>query len=225
MSKRISITIDGPAGAGKSTVARKLAEHLGFTYIDTGAMYRAVTYKALREGVDLKDEEALSRVAAAFRFEVAADKDGIPRVYLDGEEVTEEIRSPAVSRNVSLVARVGGVRKEMVRRQREMARNGNVVMEGRDAGTVILPEAEFKFFLTASREERARRRQAELREKGLEVSLEQMAAEIEERDRIDSTREVSPLHPAHDAQIIDCSQLSAEEVVRVILGRIGRSRP
>lgn len=224
MSKGICITIDGPAGAGKSTVARMLARRLGFAYIDTGAMYRALTLKALRAGVDLRDEETLSRIAAAARLEVATDAEGQARVYLDGEEVTTDIRSPEVSRSVSLVARAGGVRKELVRRQREMARNGNVVMEGRDAGTVVLPEAQFKFYLTATVEERARRRLAELREKGLELNLDRVAAEIEERDRLDSSREVSPLRPAHDAQIIDCSQMGAEEVVRVILERIGRSR-
>ena len=242
MSKKIYITIDGPAGAGKSTVARMLARRLGFQYIDTGAMYRAVTLKALRAGVDLNDEAALAGLASSADIQLTGGPgDGeTTRVFLDGEDVTREIRSWEVTRSVSLVARAAGVRKEMVRRQREMAGGGKntkdavtgataadggdaggVVVEGRDAGTVILPEAQFKFFLTASVRERARRRQKDLRGEGREVPLARLEKEIEERDRLDSSREVDPLRLARDAQLIDCSRLSADEVVEMILSRVG----
>lgn len=235
MSKKIYITIDGPAGAGKSTVARMLARRLGFQYIDTGAMYRAVALKALRAGVDLNDEAALADLAASVEIKLADGPEESTRVFLDGEDVTSEIRSLEVTRNVSLVARAAGVRNELVRRQREMAGAGEdtdagtgpetgprgVVMEGRDAGTVILPEAQFKFFLTASAEERARRRQKDLQDEGQEVPLARLKREIEERDRLDSSRKVAPLRPAQDAQVIDCSRLSAAQVVEMIVSRVG----
>ncbi|MCL6447911.1 MAG: (d)CMP kinase [Armatimonadetes bacterium] len=239
MSKKIYITIDGPAGAGKSTVARMLARRLGFQYIDTGAMYRAVALKALRTGVDLNDEAALAELAASAEIRLADGPGGSIRVFLDGEDVTRAIRSLEVTKNVSLVARAAGVRSELVRRQRKMAGAGEntgngtgtgtgdetgppgVVMEGRDAGTVILPEAQFKFFLTASAEERARRRQKDLQDEGREVPLARLKREIEERDRLDSSREVAPLRPAQDAQVIDCSRLSAAQVVEIIASRVG----
>ncbi|MEW6423312.1 MAG: (d)CMP kinase [Bacillota bacterium] len=220
MSKRIYITIDGPAGAGKSTVARMLARRLGFSYLDTGAMYRAVTLKALRSGVDLADEAVLTRLASSINMHLTTDPVEITRVFLDGEDVTREIRSVAVTQNVSLVARAPGVRRAMVRRQRELAGGGDAVIEGRDAGTVIFPEAQFKFFLTASEEERARRRQADFGSAGRNVPLARLRAEIRARDQLDSSREVAPLRPAPDAQVIDCSRLSAEEVVELILSRV-----
>ncbi len=241
MSKKIYITIDGPAGAGKSTVARMLARRLGFQYIDTGAMYRAVALKALRTGVDLNDEAALAGLAASAEIRLVDGPRGTVRVFLDGEDVTRAIRSLEVTKNVSLVARAPGVRSELVRRQRKMAGFGEnagtgtgtsngtgdqtgppgVVIEGRDAGTVILPEAQFKFFLTASAEERARRRQKDLQDEGREVPLDRLKREIEERDHLDSSREVAPLCPAQDAQVIDCSRLSAAEVVEIIVSRVG----
>lgn len=237
-SKKTYVTIDGPAGAGKSTVARMLARRLGFAYLDTGAMYRAVTLKALRAGVDLRDEEALVRLAGDANIQLTTTAGEMTRVFLDGEDVTAEIRSSLVSRSVSLVARVPGVRSEMVRRQRELAGAGSgacagpgngtgngagaggVVVEGRDAGTVILPEAQFKFFLTASEEERARRRLADFKAAGEDVALDRLINEIKERDRLDSSREVAPLQPARDAQIIDCSHLSAAGVVELIVNRV-----
>ncbi len=222
MSKRVCITIDGPAGAGKSTVARMLARRLGYLYVDTGAMYRAVALKALRAGIDLNDAAALAELAASVNIVLTTDPREVTRVFLDGEDVTREIRSPRVSQHVSLVARAAGVRSELVRRQREMARGAGVVMEGRDAGTVILPEAQFKFFLTASEEERARRRQADLKAAGEEVPLARLKEEIKERDFLDSSREVAPLRPAHEAQVIDCSHMRAEEVVEFIISQVRR---
>ncbi|MBE3588720.1 MAG: (d)CMP kinase [Thermoanaerobacteraceae bacterium] len=220
MGPRIAIAIDGPAGAGKSTVAREVARQLGFLYIDTGAMYRALTLKALRLGINPADEPALEALARESRIALTAGSGDGCRIFLDGEDVTEAIREPEVSRHVSLVARVPGVRSNMVRRQREMAENSAVVMEGRDVGTVVLPGAQVKIFLTASPEERARRRQRDLLAKGHHLPLEQLIQEIRERDRLDSSREVAPLVPAPDAWIIDSSHLHTDQVVEMIIGRI-----
>ncbi len=222
MRPRLWIAIDGPAGSGKSTVARMLARRLGLLHVDTGAMYRALTLKALREGVDLQDEEALVELARRTHITLTpACSGGGVRVFLEGEDVTEAVRSPEVSRSVSLVARVPGVRELMVRWQREMAAQwGGVVMEGRDVGTVILPDAQLKVFLTASPEERARRRQQDLLAQGYRVDLERLVQEISERDRLDRSRPVAPLVPAPDAWVIDSSGLTAEEVVEMITARV-----
>ncbi|BAF59798.1 MAG: (d)CMP kinase [Pelotomaculum sp.] len=219
-----NIAIDGPAGAGKSTVARLLSKELGFLYIDTGAMYRAVALKAIRKGVDLADQPGLSRLAAVTSVNLKTDAEGNLRVFLDGEDVTEEIRSPAVSKAVSLVARVPAVRERLVELQRAMASGGGVVMEGRDIGTVVLPDAEIKIFLTASPEERARRRREELAARGYIVDQHQMVNEITERDRIDTTRAAGPLVPAADAEIIDCSSMPVEKVVKMIVARVSAGR-
>ncbi|SHJ21618.1 (d)CMP kinase [Desulfofundulus thermosubterraneus] len=220
MVPRMSVAIDGPAGAGKSTVARELARRLGFLYIDTGAMYRAITLKALRWGLNLTDEESLKALAKESRIELTTDPDRLTRVFLDGEDVTRAIREPEVSRHVSLVASLPGVREIMVRRQREMASCKNVVMDGRDVGTVVLPDAKVKIFLTASPEARARRRQLDLLAQGHHVPLDSLIQEIAERDRQDSCRSVAPLIPAPDAWIIDSSHLSAEQVVEMIAARV-----
>ncbi len=220
MVPKISIAIDGPAGAGKSTVARELARRLGFLYIDTGAMYRALTLKALRRGLNLDDEDSLKALAGESCIELTTDPEHLTRVFLDGEDVTQAIREPEVSRHVSLVARFPGVREVMVRRQREMARCKNVVMDGRDVGTVVLPDAEVKIFLTASPEARARRRQRDLLAQGHNIQLDLLIREIRERDRLDSSRPVAPLVPAPDAWIIDSSHLNAEQVVEMIVARV-----
>lgn len=214
-----NIAIDGPAGAGKSTVAKTVAQRLGFLYIDTGAMYRAMALQALRDGLDLEDRDGLGRLAARTSVQLTVTGDGT-QVLLNGEDVTEEIRSPDVSRSVSLVARVPAVRRRLVELQREMALGGGVVMEGRDIGTVVLPDARIKIFLTASPEERARRRREELARKGYFVDQRQMEEEILERDRIDTSRETDPLTPAPDAEIIDCSSLPVEQVVKMITARV-----
>ncbi|MCL6635929.1 MAG: (d)CMP kinase [Peptococcaceae bacterium] len=214
MVSRINIAIDGPAGAGKSTVAKMVARELGLTYIDTGAMYRALTVQAMRDRIDLNDEAALAGLAV--RTSIIFDEDG--RVLLNGEDVTEAIRRPEVSRCVSLVAKVPGVRKRLVELQRRMAAGGKgVVMEGRDIGTVVLPDAPVKVFLTASPGERARRRREELAAKGIIIDRHKMEEELNERDRIDSSREVDPLAPAPGARIIDCSNLEPGQVMQIIV--------
>lgn len=225
MSQGFKIAIDGPAGAGKSTVAKKLARWLGFLYIDTGAMYRAVTYEALQKGVSLDDEMALTDLARNMNITISVDPDNETAIYVDMREVTRNIREPVVSRHVSLVARVPGVRRALVRLQQQLAAAGGVVMEGRDIGTVVLPNADFKFYLTASPLERAKRRARELEEKGHRIDLDQLAGEIAERDSIDSTRITDPLKPAQDAVIIDCSSVDADQVVQLlaetVTGRMG----
>lgn len=215
------IAIDGPAGAGKSTVARAVARRLCLSYLDTGAMYRALTLAALRQGTDLYDAAALDGLARRVRLDIKNDgPDGQNLVYLDGEDVTEEIRLPEVSRNVSLVARCPQVRQLMADMQREIGRRGGVVMDGRDIGTNVMPDAEYKFFLTASLEERARRRLLELAAKGERLDLPQMMEEIAARDKIDSERECAPLKPAPDAIHIDTTHLSIEDVVSAIVKRV-----
>ncbi|CCO09017.1 (d)CMP kinase [Desulforamulus hydrothermalis] len=222
MSQRVCIAIDGPAGAGKSTVAKLVAHRLGLLYIDTGAMYRAVTLKALRRGVDLNDAAALTELARATNIQLIP---GVRQtVLLDGEDVTEAIRSPEVTRCVSVVAGVAGVREILVDRQRQMAGETDVIMDGRDIGTVVLPHATAKFFLTASAEERARRRAKEMAEKGYTVDITGLIKEIQERDYRDSHRKVSPLVPAADAVILDSSGMTVDEVVNRIISWLEKNQ-
>jgi len=210
------ITIDGPAGAGKSTVAKEVAGRLGYGYLDTGGMYRAVTWKALRHGADLGDEAALGRLAADSELEVRDS-----HIFIDGHDVTEAIRLPDVGEAVSIVSKARPVRAHMVAKQRAFAQSfGNIVVEGRDIGTVVFPLAKVKVFLTAGEPERARRRVAELRAKGLEIEAAEVEQEIAARDRLDSGRAVSPLEPAPDAREIDTTDISIEEVVTAILGMV-----
>lgn len=205
-----TIAIDGPAGSGKSTVASSLAAALGLRHIDTGAMYRALTLKALNMGVPVQGKELLAQLAADTEITL---EDG--KVTLDGKDVTADIRSPEVDATVSAVASHAGVRKVMVTRQRELAKGGAVV-EGRDIGTVVLPDADLKIFLTASTEERARRRHAEhVTRSG--AQLDEVEKDIKERDALDTGREVSPLKPAEDAITIDSTGLPANEVVDAIM--------
>lgn len=216
MSKRISIAIDGPAAAGKSTVAKIVAEKLAYVYIDTGAMYRALTYKALREGVSLNDETDLISLLNDTTIELFPGEAG-QKVVLDGIEVTLEIRTAEVTNQVSYASVHEQVRKEMVKRQQMFAKDGGVVMDGRDIGTHVLPNAEVKIFLLASVEERALRRHAENTQKGFQSDLEQLKAEISARDKIDSEREVAPLKKADDAVVIDTTSLSIADVVEKIM--------
>jgi cytidylate kinase len=216
MKKLLSIAIDGPAGAGKSTVAKQVAERLSFIYIDTGAMYRALTYKALSLGADLNDGKALESVLASTDIELVITDEG-QAVYLDGKNVSEEIRTSKVTNNVSFVASQQEVRTEMVKRQQLLAESGGVVMDGRDIGTHVLPNAELKIFLVASVEERARRRFEENIAKGFKSDFEQLKYEIALRDKRDSEREAAPLKKAEDAIELDTTSMSIEEVVSSIL--------
>ncbi|GGK18862.1 cytidylate kinase [Caldalkalibacillus thermarum] len=212
----MKIAIDGPAGAGKSTVAKMVADKLGYLYVDTGAMYRALTWKALHDNVDISSGEALVRLLNQCRLELQSDS-ASQRVVLNGRDITEAIRTREVSNHVSEVASHPQVREAMVELQREMATKGNVVMDGRDIGTYVIPDADVKIYLTASLEERARRRYEELRAKGHEVSFEEIKQEILERDDKDSKRDTAPLQKAADALTVDTTGLSITEVVNCIL--------
>lgn len=207
------IAIDGPAASGKSTLALRLAEELDYLYFDTGVMYRAVTYKALEAGVPIEDEAGISELAEGLEIDVQpAPADGRPyRVLIEGEDVTDELRTAAVDANVSAVAAYPRVRTAMSARQREIGSRGEVVMVGRDIGTVVLPEADLKIYLQASPEGRARRRWEEIRERGGEADYEEILASMKARDRLDTTREVAPLRPADDAVVVDTTDLSIEE--------------
>jgi len=215
------VAIDGPAGAGKSTLARRVAAKLGAVYIDTGAMYRAVALAALRSGIPLDDAERLEALAG--QADIGFEPGG-SRVLLDGEDVSEAIRKPEISPASSRVSAIPGVRRALVSKQREMAASGSVVMEGRDIGTVVFPGAEVKIFLDANPEVRAARRVRELEEKGPAPPAAEIAREIRERDRRDSTRADSPLTRAPDAVLLDTTALSLDEVERVILEIIGNRR-
>lgn len=216
MSRPLIIAIDGPSGAGKSTLGRRLARELGLLYIDTGAMYRAVALAAEGEGADLADAERVAEVARRVSIRLEGDPDSL-RVLLDGRDVSAEIRGEGVGGAASVVSTIPEVRREMVRRQREMGRAGGVVLDGRDIGTVVFPSADVKFFLTAAAEERARRRFDEEQAKAREQSFEETLADINERDRRDSTRDDSPLRAASDAVRIDTTELSIEEVFQRML--------
>ncbi|HBT20515.1 MAG TPA: (d)CMP kinase [Peptococcaceae bacterium] len=218
-----NIAIDGPAGAGKSTVARKLAEKLGFLYIDTGAMYRALTYCALKKGIDINNPDELTELAENVEIFLTADEDGQMRVYCCGEDVTSYLRDPKVSQCVSKVAEVPGVRRRMVELQRKMASAGGVIMDGRDIGTYVLPDAQLKFFITADLEERARRRLKDLEKQGYIADLEEVKKEIAMRDAKDSSRAVAPLKKAEDAVLIDTTNLTVDEVLQLIF-KISRER-
>lgn len=215
MSEKLIIAIDGPAGSGKSTTAKLLAKKLGYLYIDTGAMYRAVTLYAIKNNI-LNDEERIIDLTSRLNIELKFE-DGKTKVSVDGKDVTEEIRSLEVNQNVSPVSKIEGVRKILVQKQKEMGKNGGVVMEGRDITTVVFPNADVKIFLTATIDERARRRALEFAEKGQHVDIEKVKQNIIERDRIDSNRNVSPLTKSPDAIEIDTSNLSIDEQVELIL--------
>ncbi|GAB6432934.1 MULTISPECIES: (d)CMP kinase [Bacillus] len=216
MDKRISIAIDGPAAAGKSTVAKVVAKKLSYVYIDTGAMYRTITYAALEQKVDIENEEKLMEVVKNVNIEFQQGEN-TQLVFLNGQDVSEVIRTPEVTNRVSIVAKHRLVREEMVRRQQELAEKGGVVMDGRDIGTHVLPDAEVKIFMLASVEERAERRHLENMNKGFDSNLEQLKKEIAQRDKLDSEREVSPLKKADDALELDTTSLSIEEVVQKIM--------
>ena len=217
MEKKLCIAIDGPAAAGKSTVAKIVARKKSYIYIDTGAMYRAITYLALEKGVDLNDEAALTALLKESAIDLTVSPEGEQKVYIAGEDVTEAIRTDDVSNQVSIVAKYAGIREEMTKRQQQLAEKGGVVMDGRDIGTHVLPNAEVKIFLLASVEERAKRRFEENVKKGYNVNYETLAEEIRRRDKLDSEREISPLKKADDALEIDTTSLTIDEVAEKIL--------
>lgn len=219
------IAIDGPAGSGKSTVAKLVATALGFHYLDTGAMYRAIAFRALEAGVPLDDERMVTTIANAETVSFEHEDGSVlpTRVFLSGQDVTAQIREPRVDDAVSPVARIAGVRAAMVVQQRQAANESDTVVEGRDIGTVVFPDAEVKVFLTASAEERARRRSDQHAEQGIVSDEAAVHEAILRRDRIDSTRAVAPLAVADDAVTIDTTGLSIDEVVARIVGLAGRS--
>lgn len=214
--KKLVVAIDGPAGAGKSTVAQLAAKELGYTYIDTGAMYRAAAWKVLQQGGEITDEKILAVIP-----DIDVDlsyENGKTTVRVDGQDVTGEIRTPEVSHIVSQVAALGPVREKMVDLQRKMAERGGVLMDGRDIATNVLPGADVKIYLTASIAERANRRYKELREKGLAVNLADIERDIAARDKADMEREISPLVQAEDATLLDTTGMTIPEVVARIIG-------
>lgn len=218
MTKKLVIAIDGPAGAGKSTIAKLVAEQLGYAYIDTGAMYRSVTLKFLQTGKPF-DEDFIGKLSETMVIEFKPE-DKVNRVFVDGQEVTEDIRSSVVTNNVSKVAAICRVREAMVEQQRRMGQSGGVLMDGRDIGTVVFPNADIKLFLTATVEERAQRRYKELMAKGNTVDLAQLQQEIAARDKQDSEREISPLKQAEDALLLDTSNMTISEVAAFIIGLV-----
>jgi len=219
------ITIDGPAASGKSTVARLLAERLGASFLDTGAMYRAVTLAALQAGVDMNNEEELLSILETSEFRFAV-KEGKTTVCIDGVDVTEQIRGSEVTTNARHIASSAKLREKLVAMQRQFAAGEDkIVTEGRDQGTVVFPDADVKFYLTAETVERARRRQNELRAKGENKRLEQIQRAIEERDKSDESRAVGPLKPAGNAIVVDSTDLSIEEVVEKVLGFVKEKCP
>jgi cytidylate kinase len=213
------IAIDGPSGAGKSTLAKRLAKELGFIYVDTGAMYRALALKVLREGVDLADDASMARLIGSTTIDLR-QVDGALQVLLDGADVAAEIRTPQVSQMASKASALAVVRARLLELQRDMAWRGNIVAEGRDIGTVVFPQAEVKIFLQASAAERARRRFAELQSAGQSVDLTKTLREIEERDQRDSERDLAPLRQADDALMIDSSGVDADQVTARVLAHI-----
>lgn len=211
------VSIDGPAGSGKSTIARIVASKLGFTYVDTGAMYRAITWKALEEGVAPLDEPLLKELARASKLEMTEDK-----IFINGHDVTDKIRTLPVTRSVSAVSSLGGVREAMVELQRSMAQAAEkgAVIEGRDIGTVVFPDATLKIYLDASVEERARRRQLDLKEAHVDMDLEKLKEEITRRDEYDSTRKHSPLRKPEDSVVLDTTDKSIDQVVDEVISLI-----
>ncbi len=214
------IAIDGPAGSGKSTVAKILAERLNYLYVDTGAMYRALTYQALKEKVDLENENILTSLSRQTKI-ILKEKEGGLKVFVNGKEVTKAIREESVTNNAFYIARVPGVRTEMVKQQRKMAEKNNLVMEGRDIGTVVFPEAELKIYLDASSKERAKRRFLELKEKGVRTNIKRIEEELRIRDEKDKTRKVAPLKIAEGAFVIDTTKMKIEDGVNLILKKWG----
>ena len=214
------ITIDGPSGVGKSTVAKSVANNLGLMYLDTGAMYRAVALQVKRKPINIDNEKDLLSLLKTTNIRIVNNKNNALKIILNGEDITDEIRSPEISRISSDVATKGPVRKKLVELQREIGLNGNIVVEGRDMGTYVFPDADIKFYLDATLEERAIRRKKQLMENNIDRDLENMIKEIELRDKQDKERLESPLHPAPNAVIIDTTNLNTDEVINRIIREV-----
>lgn len=213
-----TIAIDGPAGAGKSTIARILAKKLGYKYIDSGAIYRAITLLAIEQGIELGDEIGLSKIANNVNIKfLPPDQNGINRVILNNVDVTDKLRGGIIDKNVSRIARVKGVRDALLIIQRRLTENNNIVMDGRDIGSRVLPDADLKLYITASIEERTQRRFAELKEKGIDVDYEDIKSEIYKRDKLDKERKISPLVKTEDAVLLDTTNMSINEVLTKII--------
>lgn len=221
MAKKISIAIDGPAGAGKSTIARKLAGEMGYRYVDTGAIYRTVAYFMDLWGVSPKDVDGVNRYIDELTIGIEYDDEGVQHMIMNGMDVTNDIRTPDISQKASLISAHAVVREVLLDMQRDVAEQYNVVMDGRDIGTVVLPKATVKIFLTASAEVRAQRRCKELQEKGQKASFEQVLKDIQQRDYQDTHREIAPLKMARDSIKLDTSDMSIDEVVEAMKNIIG----
>jgi len=217
----VIIAIDGPAGSGKSTVSKRVAKELNILYVDTGAMYRALTLKAIKKGLDLEDSAALVEMTKDTEIELVPGKKNALTVFLDGEDVTKEIRTPELTSKIRYIADVRGVRAEMVKMQRKLAAKGAVaVLEGRDIGTVVMPDADKKYYLDADTMERAARRYRELNEAGIKIDLSRIEEDVKNRDRSDMEREVGALKKAKDAIVIDTTSLTVDDVVARILSDV-----
>jgi len=220
MNNHIAVAIDGPSGAGKSTIAKLCAEALGFLYVDTGAIYRTVGLAAREAGIDPKNAGAIETLLPDIKIGMGHDKSGLQRMLLNGRDVTDEIRQPDISLYASTVSAIPAVRAFLLDMQRQLARENSVVMDGRDIGTVVLPEADVKIFLTAAPEDRARRRYEELLQRGLKTSFEEVLRDLKKRDEDDATRKASPLRPAEDAICIDTTGNTLEESFELLRGMI-----
>ena len=222
--KIYSVAVDGPSGAGKSTLAKAVAAELGIVYVDTGAIYRSIGYEIFRRGMDPKDAAAVTAVLSEIHIEMRYGEDGLQQMYLNGDDVTTEIRRPEISMYASGVSAIGEVRAFLLNMQRDLAKKSSVIMDGRDIGTVVLPDADVKIYLTASVETRAKRRMLELEQRGTPQPFEEVLQQIEERDWADMHRDVAPLRQAEDAVVVDTSALNFEESLAEILKVIRKGR-
>ena len=222
---QISVAIDGPSGAGKSTLARQAARVLGFLYVDTGAIYRTVALACQRNGVDPTEMGQVAALLPELKIDLDYGEDGAQRMLLNGEDVSDQIRTPEISMLTSKVSALPEVRAYLLEKQRELARTRNVIMDGRDIGTVVLPNATVKIYLTAKAEARAQRRCAELREKGMDVSFEEILQDVEQRDYNDMHRDISPLRQAEDARLVDTTLLDLEQSLDVLVSMIREGIP